>query len=410
MPSKLIGVTGETRPRVRPELEFGLVEAAEQPFVVVRDPEGIVAADRLAPGALAVIQFLDGERNVAEIHTALVEQGADGLTVAQVEGFVQQLSELLLLEGPHLEHARAQREAWLAAPVRPASHADAAYPSEPDETRSFLDAHLALAEEVSSRPLRRLIAPHIDLRLGAEIHGFAHRRLAASGRPDVVVVLGVCHQPAEAAFIACRKDFETPGGIVRHDTAFIDALEERFGESLTVGELVHAQEHSVEFQALWIAHHWPDDPPTMVPLLVRGFHDQMRADATPRDDEEVERFIAALRGAIADDERDIVVIASVDLAHMGPIYDDRAGLDEQGERRLAEADGALLDAMVANDADRFFGAIAADGNARQICGVAPIYLTLRLGEGEGELLKYGQGRIDPDSGSVVSYAAVAFSD
>ena len=67
-----------------------------------------------------------------------------------------------------------------------------------------------------------------------------------------------------------------------------------------------------------------------------------------------------------------------------------------------------LDAMAANDAEAFFDAVARDGDARHVCGTAPIYLTLRLGDTEGELLKYGQGRIHPESGSVVSYAAVAF--
>ena len=53
-----------------------------------------------------------------------------------------------------------------------------------------------------------------------------------------------------------------------------------------------------------------------------------------------------------------------------------------------------------------------DRNARNVCGVAPVYVTLRLGTGSGpgELVRYGQGRIDPESGSVVSYAAVAFAD
>ena len=53
--------------------------------------------------------------------------------------------------------------------------------------------------------------------------------------------------------------------------------------------------------------------------------------------------------------------------------------------------------------------MARDENARNVCGVAPIYVTLKLGEGTGRLLRYGQGRIDPETGSVVSYAAVAFA-
>ena len=62
------------------------------------------------------------------------------------------------------------------------------------------------------------------------------------------------------------------------------------------------------------------------------------------------------------------------------------------------------------DAESWFSRVADGGNPRHVCGLAPVYLTLRLGDGQGELLEYGQGRIHPETGSVVSYAAVAFAD
>jgi hypothetical protein len=91
------------------------------------------------------------------------------------------------------------------------------------------------------------------------------------------------------------------------------------------------------------------------------------------------------------------------------MYDHPQGLDEAGERRLEEQDREVLAHVAAGDAEGFFGAVAADGNARNVCGVAPVYVTLRLGEGPGDVLRYGQGRIHPESGSVVSFAAVAFA-
>ena len=86
----------------------------------------------------------------------------------------------------------------------------------------------------------------------------------------------------------------------------------------------------------------------------------------------------------------------------------REGLDEAGEETLETEDRALLRHVEAGDAESFFNGIAKDENARNVCGLAPIYVTLRLGGGGGELVQYGQGRIDPDTGSVVSFAAVAF--
>jgi AmmeMemoRadiSam system protein B len=226
----------------------------------------------------------------------------------------------------------------------------------------------------------------------------------------VVVVLGVRHDFAPQRFIACRKDFATPLGTVRHDGALLDAIEERLGKTLTDGQIAHRGEHSVEFQALWLAHHWPDDPPTLVPLLLGSFQDLIDERATPSSNAEVEAFVNALQGAIAADEREVCVVASIDLAHVGPAYDDAEGLDEAGEKRLEEQDRAALAHVEAGDAEGFFQSVAADHNARHICGVAPVYITLRLGRGRGELLSYGQGRIHPESGSVVSYAAVSFAE
>jgi len=403
-------MTGERRPTIRPELEFYSVGSDEEPLLLVRDPEGYATGiDRLARGALAVLRYFDGKHTLVEIQRKLTGPDGTTLPIEQLEEFTDRLETELLLEGDSFEAAKAARADWLAAPVRPAAHAGAAYPADPIEAAAFLDSHLEHAPQPREGRVRRLIAPHIDLRLGSEVHGHAHARLQASGRPDVVVVLGVCHQSADAPFIACRKDFATPRGVVRHDAAFLDALEGHFGTPLTPGQIVHETEHSVEFQALWIAHHWPDDPPTMVPLLTRGFHQQIEDQGSPRNDASIELFIDALRRSIAEDEREILVVASVDLAHVGPMYDTE-GLDEEGERGLAESDRVLLNAIEANDADAFFDAIAADHNATQICGVAPIYLTLRLGESRGELLRYGQGRIHAESGSVVSYVAIAFDD
>jgi AmmeMemoRadiSam system protein B len=307
------------------------------------------------------------------------------------------------------EAERQRRDAaFKALPSRPAFHAGKGYPRDPEQARAFLDALLALAPETEPQPLSRLIAPHIDLRLGAEVYAHAHRRLANSPRPDLVVLLGVCHAFTHRRFIACRKDFETPLGRVRHDAAFLDALEREVGESIEIDVGLHYEEHSIEFQALWLAHLWSEDPPAIAPILLGSVEDLIRDGDSPSGDEELEHLIDALRRCIDEESRRVVVIASVDLAHIGPVYDHPAGLDERGEAALRAADLSLLESVAAGDAEGFFDLLALEENARQVCGTAPIYVTLRLGEGAGELLRYGQGRIHPESGSVVSFAAVGF--
>jgi AmmeMemoRadiSam system protein B len=402
------------RPRLRSDLEFAAAEAEEgTPLLLVHDPQAVaIEVAQFGLGALAILERLDGSRTLEDVRLDLLNAGAGIVPLEELTSFVDALDRCCFLEGGRYAEEIREREAFEQAPVRAAAHAGEAYPEEPAETRRFLDDILALAGPPAEAPAKaglvRLIAPHIDLRLGAEVYAHAHQRLRASGRPDVAVVIGVRHAMGTKRFTACRKDFATPLGTVRHDTRLLDALEERLG-SLTQEQLVHREEHSVEFQALWLAHLWPLDPPPIVPLLAGSFHDLIETGRSPATEPEIESFVDALRDVIAKDGRRVLALASVDLAHLGPMYDQPEGLDEAGEQRMEADDRGLLAHVERGDAEGFFRMIAAERNARNVCGVAPIYVALRLGEGRGDLLRYGQGRIHPESGSVVSFAALAFA-
>jgi len=396
-------------PRLRPDIEPVPVEVDGRQLIALRDP--LQFAERtvvVPPGAVAILEYFDGTHDLEDIRADLARRGSGIVALSDIEAIVKSLNDCLLLDNDTFEQALATRTLEFAkATLRPAAHAGAAYPAAPDEAAVFLQEMLDSVDPAAEAPLTRLIAPHIDLRLGARIHARAHRRLHASGRPDVVVVMGVCHAASRGRFILCRKDFETPFGTVPCDHHLADALEQHLGD-LTEEQMVHRHEHSVEFQALWLAHLWPQDPPAMLPILVGSFGDLAEAGRSPSSDPDIEAFIEALTAILADDPRRIVTLASVDFSHVGPMYGHTEGLDEHGERELADLDMPLLDRIEAGDAEGFFDELAKDSNARNVCGLAPIYLTLRLGTGTGELLEYGQGRIDPKGGSVVSFAALAF--
>jgi len=401
----------DERPCLRPNLEAHPIERDGKRLIALHDSDSYAPETALVePGTLGILALFDGTRTLEEIGVELTKHGAGVVTVEALQELVDSLDRCLLLDNARFAEAYQQRESeFVAAPVRPAAHVGQAYPEDGPAARAFLDELLAHAPVAEPEPCARLIAPHIDLALGAEVHAHAHRRLAAADRPDAVIVLGVCHAATSRRFILCPKDFATPLGTVRYDARLGDALEEKFGEDLTHEQLVHKDEHSVEFQALWLAHHWPDDTPRIVPILVGSFHDFVTQRASPSVDPEVERFIEGLRAVIAEDGRRVVVVASVDFAHVGPRYGDPAGLDAAAERDLEYYDETLLEPIRLGRAESFFRAVSRDGNARHVCGVAPVYVTLRLGDGGGELLRYGQGRIDPETGSVVSYAAISFA-
>ena len=101
---------------------------------------------------------------------------------------------------------------------------------------------------------------------------------------------------------------------------------------------------------------------------------------------------------------------SGDLAHIGPKFDDPEPVSDAGQLNASRAqDEKLLACLERADADAYFRVIAAEGDARRICGLPPTVLTLlaaRPGGGEGAALP----AVRPPAGEQesVSFAAAAF--
>ena len=66
----------------------------------------------------------------------------------------------------------------------------------------------------------------------------------------------------------------------------------------------------------------------------------------------------------------------------------------------------MLESVVGVDARGFYAGIAADQDARRICGLSPIYTLLRLlPDAPGRLVRYTQW---PDPQGAVTFCAVAY--
>ena len=60
------------------------------------------------------------------------------------------------------------------------------------------------------------------------------------------------------------------------------------------------------------------------------------------------------------------------------------------------------------DMEGFYRSVEEEKDWRKVCGLSPIYATLATIEAQrGKLLDYGQA-LEPDTGSVVSYASMGF--
>ena len=89
----------------------------------------------------------------------------------------------------------------------------------------------------------------------------------------------------------------------------------------------------------------------------------------------------------------------------GPQFGDENPVDEARLEELAQADGKSLEAVRGGDAEAFYWSVAEDGDARNVCGLAPVYTMLRvLDDCKGEVLRYSQW---PDPNGTVTFSSVA---
>ena len=410
------------KPSLRPIDAMPVVHDGRS-MVVLTDASGFSETSLVvSEGALLLMELMDGTNDLRDIQAAFFRRTKQLIDSEQIAGLVRALDDALLLDSPRFAAAHATvEEAYRAAELRPAAFAGRSYPDEPDELRAGLDAFYldpagpgALPAPLVGSPgdVRAVVAPHIDFARGGAAYAHAYAALAAGSSARLFVVLGTAHAGCDGLFGLTRKGYDTPLGAVPCDVDLVEDVVRRCdGEEWFSGELAHRTEHSVEFQAVWLRHLFPEaDDLRIVPVLCGSFQPWVAGGGLPGDDPRVAAFVDALRGALADRGEPAVVVAGADLAHVGPRFGDPAPPSEASLERLAEQDGASLDHVCRGDADAFFRDVAADGDSRRICGLASIYLALRVvGPVRGEVLQYGQAE-DPAGPSAVSFAALVLRE
>ena len=103
------------------------------------------------------------------------------------------------------------------------------------------------------------------------------------------------------------------------------------------------------------------------------------------------------------------IIASVDMAHVGPRYGDRYKPHKATIQENLSSDESLLKLLEKCQADDFIQKINRDANSRKICGVAPLYTMAKALEGRanGTTLRQSHAIVDGE-GSFVTFASMAF--
>jgi AmmeMemoRadiSam system protein B len=381
--------------------------------LMLRDTQGVAPNHVVLPmEVVPIVARFAGKDTCAEIASALSKEAGETVPVSLVVQLASELEEAMFVDGAPYRKERARIEkAFADAAVREASHAGGAYHDDPQKLAEYIDSKCLDAGSPATRNGKRLVAlvaPHIDPWRGATCYGAAYNAFKAAlpADADTFILLGTSHAPMKEPFALCRKAFATPLGNVEADFDAIDALAQAASFDPYGDQFNHKREHSLEFQAVFLKHMLGSRKARIVPILA-GLGEQQSTGNSPAKSKNIERFLDRVRTLVQ--EKNAVVIAGADLAHVGPRFGDPRPLDEKERGVLDGTDRESISRANDVDAEGFWKHVSADLDTRRVCGLAPMYSLLRVIDpsAKGELRHYEQ-TVDPDEGSIVSHAAMGF--
>jgi len=404
-------------PRMR-SLDIFPAEVSGQKVVCLRDPLNLAGKILFIPfPTFFIISLFDGLHSVVDIQAEFMRRFGELLYREKIQELIDQLDEYLLLESERFRSAEEKIiEEFRKSSHRPLTLAGESYEEDGERLRKSIERFFRDPEgpglpapNGKSKKLAGVIAPHIDYRRGGTCYAYAHRAILESAPADLFIILGTAHSAMKQPFAFTRKHFQTPWGPVETDGEFLSAVEAGCGGDFYQDEFVHRMEHSIELQLVFLRALWPGKAPLrIVPILCGSFQEAILKGISPMDLPGVAAFITALKKVTAQSEKEVCLLASADLAHVGLRFGDPDPPNRLSLQTLAEEDRRLLEYAERNDAEGFFNLLAGEKDRRRVCGLSSIYVLLRLLEGvPGRLLKYSQS-VDANTQSVVTFASLAF--
>jgi AmmeMemoRadiSam system protein B len=371
---------------------------------MLRDTEGVTPKVATIPAPLIpIVARFGGSLTVVEI-AELVSKEVGSEILSVVQRLADELDDLY--RQPRYRAGQARRGRSRAARAgRDARGRGVRRSGEaPRLPRARLYRRRRLKKERcrSQAPARRTSTRGAQGQLRPRVR-HASRRVSRSRH---FVLLGTSHAPREP--FALSKAFDTPFGAIDEDRDAIDAIASRSPFDVYADVFNHKREHSLEFQAVFVKYLVGRRKVRIIPILC-GIGESQRTGQCPEDDPRSEQFLDAVRAVVDRDADRTVVIAGADLAHVGPRFGDPAPYDEGERGELERTDRASLELASAGAHREFFRQVQSDLDTRRVCGLGPIYALLRLLPSgcQGSLAHYEQ-TIDPQEGSIVSHAAMAF--
>jgi AmmeMemoRadiSam system protein B len=397
------------RPKARQDLDYIPVQSADGTVIMIRDRLGLVREGRAINLELYhLLTMLDGTRSIRDIQFYLIRrQGGQLISIEEVEALLDEFDSSYLLDSLGYREAKKKIISdFSTQQIRYCSHAGVSYPKEEEALGERLDDILA-AQQAPSLPqgnIAALVAPHIDLEAGKRVYSSAYQAIKGLN-PERVIILGVGHSIQHEMFSLTFKTFETPLGTVNTDKGIVTDLMEAGGHIISEEDFAHRDEHSIEFQLIFLQHVLGRIPFTIIPILCGSLRGSLPEYSREMYLSIVGDFLKILADAAADEHT--VVVAGVDFSHVGPKF----GHDMPASLILSQSerhDRRLIQYLCDMNVDAYWSESRALEDKYHVCGFSALAcLSEILPPTRGYLLNYEVFKENPTK-SAVSFAAIAF--
>jgi len=225
--------------------------------------------------------------------------------------------------------------------------------------------------------LKGAVVPHAGYMFSGPVAAHVYSELRASGKPEVVVILGPNHTGWGADVALSTEDWVTPMGTVRIHT---EAAEKLIEEGIPEDRAAHISEHSIEVQLPFLQYIFGDF--RFIPICM--------LDQSIKTAEMVaEKIRDALSGI------SYVVLASSDFSHYVPM--------KEAEKR----DAMAIECILSMDHRCLYDTIMK--HRITMCGYGPVAACmLSVSATHGKLLRYATSGHVMSMRDVVGYGAIGF--
>lgn len=362
---------------------------------------------------LPILQLLDGKHDLRDIQTLLMKsQGGRMVYISEIESFIDTLDKACLLDSDLYSHKMNRlRNEFGSQQNRFPVHAGNAYMAEPEQLSRFIRDIENNINQENLPPIpdtiTGVLAPHIDIKTAASVYVNTYRHLKGK-HYDLVIILGINHHEQDGLYSVTKKNYLTPYGEIKSDRKFISSLKELVPEgTLTTDDFGHMTEHSIEFQTIFLRHYLGDSF-SIVPILCGGIHEFIRRRKIIFSDERFQGMVAAIKKILEEEKGNTLLVAGVDLSHIGQKFGDQLPADAVLPQATAN-DKRILSLLTQGDVEKIFQNALDNQDRYRICGLPAILLMGSLLRGSrADILHFDTYR-ERETQSAVTYASLIFS-